>query len=109
MRRVTTCSAANAAAAVDFSSQRAGSYEPPSIGPNSVVSPPPPSFEEAQLQAAMKISSSGATPPPPPPAAVDESKVGMLREMGFSDSDVRTALTMHGNDQEAALNQLLSG
>jgi len=87
--------------------ERAGSYEPPSIGPNSVVSPPPPSFEEAQLQAAMKISGGGAAPPPP--ADVDESKVGTLREMGFSDSDVRTALAMHRNDQEAALNQLLSG
>ena len=50
---------------------------------------------------------------PPPPAAggpvhADSNKVTTLAEMGFDIEKVKKALADHNNDEESALNQLIS-
>ncbi|GMH72474.1 hypothetical protein TrST_g13278 [Triparma strigata] len=83
-----------------FRTERTSSYEPPTMGGGGAIlpppGPPPPSFESVQRQ-------SGSSGP------IDENKVTRIAEMGFQKEDIRKALRDHNGDEEAALNQLLSG
>lgn len=86
-----------------FRTERTSSYEPPTMGGGGSIlpppGPPPPSFESVQRQSG---SGSGGGP-------IDEIKVTRIAEMGFQKEDIRKALRDHNGDEEAALNQLLSG
>jgi programmed cell death 6-interacting protein len=80
-------------------------YQPPSFSPTSGnIAAPPPAFGSWIPQ---------PPPMPPPPAAggpvhADSNKVTTLAEMGFDIEKVKKALADHNNDEESALNQLIS-
>ena len=93
-------------------------YQPPSISPTSgkveaAMSNPPVFMNNIPPQ---PVGGSGGwipqpPPLPPPPSSgdgADPAKVKALMEMGFDGEKVRKALVDHANNEENALNQLIS-
>mmetsp|Transcript_34135 Transcript_34135/g.67871 ORF Transcript_34135/g.67871 Transcript_34135/m.67871 type:complete len:912 (+) Transcript_34135:105-2840(+) len=96
------------------------SYQPPAGTPNAPVSINSPASPSQSSSVAPPFPTF-ATPVPPPPAydavapsasapssTVNESTVRRLAEMGFSREAVFNALESNDNDEDRALNQLLS-